>query len=342
MPYLILFMILVAIPVLLGLIYYDDNNRTVLGLCKAWCKGTIAVWAVFELVYIPCYFLKVPYRTFCVIFTAIMILLVGVLIWLSRVTFFRLPKQKYQKKQILLFFLVFVCICLIAAVPSLYEHQDDDDAYYIAAATTAQETNTMYRYSPYTGEPLKQVDKRYALSPFPVYLAYVSSVSGLPPVILAHRILPGVYILLAFAVAACMGHVLLKGNTGLYMLLFLLLSVWSGFSDKNTTAFLMLRAWQGKALLAAVILPMVWMTFLEMADRLEKGLGVNNKRIVSEILPLSLAGAMVSSMGIMLVPLLTGVLSVVFMIQIRSLKKGIWVLCQMTPSILLGVIYLLM
>lgn len=342
MQYLILFIMLVACPGLMGLIYYDDSKKTVLGLCKAWCKGTIALWALFELIYIPCYFLKISYRIFCFIFSGISILLMGILIWTIRDTFFRLPKQKYQKKQIIMFLLVLICACLITVVPSLYEHQDDDDAYYIAAATTAQETDTMYRYSPYTGEVLKRVDKRYALSPFPIYMAYVSSVSGMSPAILAHRIMPVFYILLAFAVAACIGNVLLKGNIGLYMLLFLLLSVWSGFSDKNATAFLLFRVWQGKALLAGIILPMIWFLFEEMEDQMEKGLAINNRRILLAFLPISLAGAMVSSMGIILVPLLVGILNVVFMIQIRSLKKGIWILFQMTPSILLGVIYLLM
>ncbi|MDE7044555.1 MAG: hypothetical protein K2O97_05990 [Acetatifactor sp.] len=66
---------------------------------------------------------------------------------------------------------------------------DGDDAYYGVQALTAQQIDSLYRVNPYTGRS-SPLDVRHALALFPVWEAYVGSMSGIHATIMCHSVIP--------------------------------------------------------------------------------------------------------------------------------------------------------
>lgn len=232
--------------------------------------------------------------------------------------------------------LIAVQIC----VASLLSHSDADDAFFVGTATTAVQTDTIFSVNPYTGFAYTKLPSRYVLSPFPVFLAVISRLCGsLHPSILAHVIFPAVFLVMAYAVLyrlAWKWFPLDVDARGIFMLLACLLTWFSGFSVYTSGTFQMIRIWQGKALLASALLPAVLWLCLSI---------VMEKRPQYPWLLLFLANAaccLVSSMGILLSPLMIGVFAVIGAVKTRRLSC-IWkcLLCCL-PSVMLGAVYLVL
>ena len=98
----------------------------------------------------------------------------------------------------------------------------------------------------------------------------------------------------------------------------------------------MFRIWQGKAILANIILPSIWLLFLKCVEE--------NKGIINWLLLIitMLASCLVSSMGIPLAAITLGGLVVVFLVKDKKvsylIKSGICVI----PNIVYGLMYLIM
>lgn len=84
-------------------------------------------------------------------------------------------------------------------------HADADDCFYVGAATTDVYTDTIFEVNPYTGREYVALPRRYVLSPFPVFLAVVSQLSGgLHPSIMAHVFFPLIFLPIAYMVQYCL------------------------------------------------------------------------------------------------------------------------------------------
>lgn len=82
-------------------------------------------------------------------------------------------------------------------------HMDADDCFYVATATTDVYTDTIFEVDSYTGTAYRALPRRYVLSPFPVFLAVVSQLSGrLHPAVMAHMVFPAVFLSMAYMVQA--------------------------------------------------------------------------------------------------------------------------------------------
>ena len=98
----------------------------------------------------------------------------------------------------------------------------------------------------------------------------------------------------------------------------------------------MVRIWQGKAVLASVLLP--YLLCLCISFFLEK------KQEISWV-PLVLANiscCLLSSMGVILAPLLTGCFFIISLIVRRDWKRVLVGFLCCLPSIALGIVYILM
>lgn len=355
MAIVILTILLVILPVIVGVFLEAEEKKGLRLFVRLWAKGWALMLAVFEMVYIPAYFLKISYHIFLMIYCAvILVLCIAAILYRHRclLCLFQVDKDSAKKLPVLLFVCVILAI-LATYVPAFYTHGDEDDAYYIATAVTTQTTDSMFRYNPYTGYVIKNPHSRYLLSPMPVYFAMLSTLSGMHVLSLAHRVFPIYCILLALAVGWIWGQALYrdeKKKQEWFLLFYILLTVLSGYSVRNSSTFLMYRIWQGKAVLAAVLLPLIWAVCLEWLrvedTEQESNAGnrktdrVRNRTQRMTLFVLSAASGLVSSMGIFLTPVLIGVLSLAGAIYRRKLTC-LWqgILCCL-PCIILGVIYI--
>ena len=183
---------------------------------------------------------------------------------------------------------LFACL-LIAQLIMAYTRAyfDGDDAYYVTQSVITWQTDTMYRYLPYTGITTT-VDARHALALFPMWAAYLAKMSGTHPTIILHSMMPLVLIPLADLVVYCLVKKLavmsmrgaedtpeyrasLSRITGTAMAMTALLQIFGNVSIYTPETFLMMRTWQGKAILAAILLPATFLALVNVAEKYADG-----------------------------------------------------------------------
>ncbi len=58
-----------------------------------------------------------------------------------------------------------------------------------------------------------------------------------------------------------------KEKTGYFLILVTMLTIFSGYSERTSGLFLLIRLWQGKAFLAGILLPLTLYLFLRLFCR---------------------------------------------------------------------------
>ncbi|MBR2527989.1 MAG: hypothetical protein IKE58_05940 [Blautia sp.] len=225
------------------------------------------------------------------------------------------------------------------AFSSLFAHMDADDAFYVGTAVTDVATDSIYRYNPYTGYLYEHLPKRYVLSPFPAFTAVMSRLcGGINPAAFAHRVLPPVFLLLIYTVLARWGNFLFprdRKKQGLFLFFSALVMQFSSWSIYNAGNFAMIRLWQGKALLAGGLLPLLICQGLEILMA-----GQEEKSDWFFFFLNCLSCCFVSSMGILLAPLATGGLILMALLGKRKPAVALTFLACCLPCILLAIIRL--
>lgn len=200
-------------------------------------------------------------------------------------------------------------IALQCFVAVYFTHLDADDAFYVGTASTAVETDTLFEVSAYTGVPYRTLPSRYVLSPFPVLLAVYSRLLGMHPAVTAHVVLPLALIPLAYMAYAVLGRALFpkdKKAEGMFLMLAALIQMFSFYSVYSSGTFLLVRIWQGKAVLASILIPIIFYLCWQLMAKEEKKIGW------SVLLAAMLASCLVSSMGIMLAPIVVGIFALLY------------------------------
>ena len=97
----------------------------------------------------------------------------------------------------------------------------------------------------------------------------------------------------------------------------------------------MVRIWQGNALLAAMVIPLIF--YLSWTIVMKKP--AEHTWLLYAMANLS--ACLLSSMGIILAPLMMGVFTILGSVRLRSIKTAAYGLLCCLPSIVLGASYIL-
>lgn len=193
---------------------------------------------------------------------------------------------------------------------------DGDDAYYVVQSVLADQTGTLNRILPYTGLS-SELDIRHSLATLPLWIAYAARMTGIHATIVAHSLLPLVLIPLTYL---CYYEIArrLPGISGEKLPIFLalasILQIWGNTSSYTNATFFLMRTWQGKSVLAnLILLNIIWLLleiFSEKEKRYRRGfwalLAVNN-----------VCAAMMTSMGAFLAALLIAVIGLIAALRFR-------------------------
>ena len=235
-----------------------------------------------------------------------------------------------------------LCMILQAGYVTQMQHIDEDDSFYVATATTSVSTDRLYKYSAYTGKKYKSIqiklNMRYILSSWPVFLAFLSKISGMHAAVIAHMVLPAVTLMWLYLVYFLLAAWLFPGEykkQGLTMLLLVCLLSFSGFSFYSAGVFAFIRGWQGKAVLAGSGIPLFVFGCLEAMED-ERW----NKKWTTLFFFSGLCVTL-TSMGAVLIPLIAGCFGLYHTVtkkQVRYLVNSVLV-CL--PSIACAAVYVL-
>lgn len=161
----------------------------------------------------------------------------------------------YRRNGILwLIFGLLLLLQLILTVCMAYE--EGDDAFYVAISTITDAADNMYQLLPYTGTGTG-LDARHGLAPFPIWVAYLARTSGVKAVTVAQVVLPLVLILMAYGIYYLIAIRLFDGNRktiSFFMIVTEVLVLFGGYSVFSAENFLLVRASQGKAVIANIII----------------------------------------------------------------------------------------
>lgn len=313
---LILALLLLVAPLLAGGIFSGaegDAGR----LPFRWVCGQFCLWAGFQLICVPLILMEESFTHVLYLFSGYGLVLV--IAGAARDIVCRRKRKAEEQAAgeavgragraegiLWLIFAALLLFQLFQAVRMTYT--DGDDAYYVALSTTVADSDVMYRKSPYTGYSM-ELDVRYGLEPFPVWIACLAKLSGMEAVLAAHLVLPAVLIAFAYASVYLLGRQLFPGRDWklpLYMLFVGILVLFGDYSIYTAENFLIARSRQGKAALCGIVIPFVFYLIILWLKRLEKKEKLP-VYLYMLLLAANMAGCLCSTLGGVLICMLAGI-----------------------------------
>lgn len=249
-------------------------------------------------------------------------------------------KESWNIWQVLYLIGALGLILLQAVVAGIFQHIDDDDSRFVVEQVMAVEHGAMYTENPVTGKPsywdMGEVRKDM-ISPWAMLVAYWCKLSKIAPAVMSHKYMPFYLILLTYAVYALLGMHFWKKDrekVSIFLIFVSALNIYGYFSTHTTSAILLLRIWQGKALAGAMLLPAVFYIMFEIMS----GKGKKMWYFLGAVA--ATAAALASGSGITITPVVIGICGLAELIHTRKIKKGILIWCTAIPSVIYLLCYL--
>ncbi|MCM1553118.1 MAG: DUF6077 domain-containing protein, partial [Butyrivibrio sp.] len=229
---------------------------------------------------------------------------------------------------------------LVQAVVLAYA--DGDDAYYVAVSSITDNAETMYEKLPYTGGTT-EVDVRHGLAPFPIWIAFLSRVTGLKAVGVAHTAVPLMLIPMTYVIFYLLAQELFpdkKRKQLVFIIMTELLVLFGDYSFYTVEHFMLARSRQGKAALGSVILPMLLWLLLVLFRRVREGerSGAAYWVLVAAVM---FSDCLCSTLGAFLLCLFMGVAGLCAAVTYRRWKLLLPMALSCLPCICYAVLYLL-
>ena len=195
-----------VLPVCVGNCFagVDKPHKNIVFL---WIGGQMLLWAGFQVICVPVILTEGRLEK--------VVLWYGVyitgLLAVSAVLWFRNHKgpkavwtQKQDREAVILWVIFGILLLLQLVLAVVMVYNDGDDAYYVAISTAAQESGKMYQKLPYTGMST-DLDVRHGLAPFPIWIAWISQMTGIATVTVAKTLLPVALISMTYGVFYLIG-----------------------------------------------------------------------------------------------------------------------------------------
>lgn len=302
--------------------------------------GYAAMFALFELLALPLIFTRQSFAVLKYLYGGLCLVLAAAGLFYMRKDFLLGAKERILAVRRIPW-MMWAAFFLIAIQMGAYVFgmaTDLDDSFYVATATTTLETNSMFTYGAYTGRMAGELPSRYVLAPFPVLLAFYSDAVQMHPAAVAHTVQPVFFLILSYIVYRSIGKKLFKGerkSTGFFLFFLALVQTFSYYSVYTQGTFMLIRIWQGKALLASFLLPAV---FYRSRCCMEEGAA---KGEWIRLVLLMLSSCLVSSMGMMLAPVMVGLMVLLYGVPGWKWKKILHGFLCCIPNLLCAAVYLM-
>lgn len=346
---------LVVIPFLVGIIpgFLFEKNKKRIG--TIYMTGWVFMAAIFQLVTVPFVinlqvFSKVEeIYTIIIVFVAIlsclvMIISVGVS---SLIDFVELPSFKKITKQEMICWIVFFMLLIFQLIMSvIWMTPDGDDSYYVTNSVIADKEDKMFIEDPYTGNYC-DLEYRHALAPFSMFVAFFARKINVHATIVAHSVLPAVFIILTYLVYYKICQALFPEENEkqpIFMILISGVQIFGGTSLYTNEIFFLTRTWQGKSFLANMIIPFVFYLLLQLCRQTEKEEYHRYRLggIYFLIFVANMAGALASSLGLLLLFVFELLWYILISIRNSKMYIALWGILTLIPCMVYMMLYILL
>lgn len=315
-----------AVPYMVG-----NGISTVLGIEKSYAKnylfGMFFIWASTQLLAVPLILLKQSFWVVVILMSAIIL---GMVVW--GVYLNKFPKLcfvscKLVEKAALIIMVAFMIAMLFSNL--FTQHIDQDDSRFVVNAVDMLRTNRMYLTNLVTGEAFETWQGELVkdvTSPWAVYIAFCAKLTCTNAAVMAHTVLPQVLMICSYAVFWLISEVFFKNdivNRCIFVCLILFLNLYGYYSIYNAETFYLTRLWQGKAVVAAIGIPGIFLISMWLYDT-EK-----YKSHIILLAMLNMAMCLMSGMGLIIGAVMLGCIGMIFGICKKNWKLSVlmWSLC---------------
>lgn len=301
--------------------------------------GCMGWWALMEVILIPMTMKLAPFHTFVWVYTAAagVLTVAGLFSWRAILEDGKALVSGW-KQNLTLGHLAAVLL-MIWQLYYLAHHMylEWDDTYYVNLANTALTTDKIYWVYPETGT-FADFDKRYVLSLWPIFYAWLSKLVGVLPTIMAHTILPWLILPMAYLVYVLIGRKLFPEDhqlQGMFLAMAVMIHLFMSGEHTAGLTFLSITPWVGKGILATILIPASFYWILRTAEKEQTADFV--------LLGLTcLAGCLLSSMGIMLTPVFVGTAMLLVGLRKKSIPYVVKGALACIPCVILGIYYIIL
>ena len=305
-----------------------------------WLSGWMIMFAVFEVLVVPFIVREASFSMAIQCYTVVIGILAVLFLFLGRSTVPAcLRKWKEARPdwgQAMIMFLVLTLIILQLIFAFYMQYLDGDDSFFVATSLTSQHTDTMYRFTPYYGAN-GGLDIRHALSPEPIFMAWLSEVSGIHVTIICHSYISILFLILMYCIYGQVGSQLFPLQRKNRWLFLLFLNIWYLFGNVSIYAaesFAYTRTWQGKAMFPNLMVPLLFLWLLYMAKN-EMDVGEWSMLFV-----IILCTVFTTSTGIFTVPILLLLAAVIMAVVQKRAFLRLQAGACLVPSLFFGLLYL--
>ncbi len=327
---LLVCIIVYLMPLFVG---FAMNHKSI---SEAYLFGQVAIWAGFQLVAVPMILLRAHFMTLVVFFSLLVLIFAVYGGYKFKECIRNLSIIDALKIDFNLFLIP--AIALIAIQLFFYvfgQHLDEDDARWLGEANDALVHNRMLLHNPLTGEYIGHPEGEMVkdvFSPWCMFLAYLSKVTFLSPAVTSHMVYAPILLILAYLVYYRIGKNLFRGRLEQGgFLLFIALIMFLETGNYTQARFSLVRIWQGKATVAAVMIPLFLLCLLE----------IENKNRISDWIMLAIsstAGCLFSGMGIAISFILVGAYGA-YAVLFNRLNRIPFYLLSICQPVVFGLMY---
>lgn len=332
----------IILPLGLGLFPVRFMGRERRCIPMIWLCGWVFMTAIFQAVSVPAIINGLDFSYLANIYTAVAVVL-GSICFLTGLGILedagRRLREAVPDKNHLLYIipsLVLILIQLIAMLVTAYP--DGDDAFYIGTSLTTLHTDSMYIYLPYSGAS-SPLDVRHALSPVPIFMAWLSRATGVHVTVLCHVYMGCFLLIMIYVLQFRLGALLFpeqSRNCWIYLFFVSLIYMFGNISIYTPETFAFTRVWQGKAMFGTFVVPFVFF-FLILIYREEMDIGDWLMLFL-----LSMMGVFTTSTAVFTLPLLLGSAALLFALRRRNIRAAANVVPVLMPCAAYGLLYLIL
>lgn len=356
MGYVILLLYLIPLPIIVGGLFSTKLNKISFG--QQWVFGQFTLWALFQVLGV--YFILTKQSLDALVKANNLAIELLVLLCVIKAIFMKngtiARKENFIQriksdwnnlwsslKAHKLLWIAFLVLYLVQILGMcFFAVNDGDDAYHMAIANIAESSGNMYTANVYAFGNTT-LTYRYALAPFPIWIAYLSRISGVHTLTIAHVVLGIMLVTLSYKIYALSAKELFGDNKKkrLQMLcLIAILYIWGNTSSHTAESFLLLRSRQGKALVAGIVFPAIVYLLLHIGKKLEqkRQVGLMSYVLAATVI---LTGFLGSALGGSLVVLLWGSALVFLAIGYKKFSLLPLGVLSALPGLVYAVLYLL-
>lgn len=335
-------MLFVVLPVWIGFlwVWFLDVKGTFMRLCNAWMLGLVTMFAAGQIILVPM-ILTGKTLTYTIglwkIILTVLCVLTLILLLKKQEDGENTRREETQRQKVGIWGTVFTVLAVVliliqAWIPFHYQHIDDDDARYVSEEVSAVVHDTLLVDDPITDEymywDVGEVRKDVT-SPWTMYVSMCCRISEIAPAVFSHTYFPFFMIVICYVLYGMIGNILFRGNvekTALFLIVLSVFHIWDFTSTHTLSSMFLLRIWQGKAIVAGFILPLLMYLFYRIFQSEKQSM-----RWAVPLYAVSFAASLLSGMGIIMAPVTMGIYGFLDGIYYRNIKRMLCIWMAVLP-----------